>query len=591
MLTADTTHLNYTSLLRESKRRDYSACDRTLRLAVLSDAAVPQLVPLLRVLLARKGVRAEVYLAEYDSIELEVFNPSSQLYAFAPQAVVFLHALNALRFRYYRQNGERSRFAEDTAEKISSLWDTFQARSSAVILQSNFMLPYERPFGNFDHKAPESFYPTVMRLNSMLVERARARTNVLLNDIEALSSYVGRKRWGDERLWTLAKAFCALDHLPLVAQNIVDILLSNLGHVVKCVVLDLDNTLWGGVIGDDGVEGIAIGPFGEGEPFHRLQHYLLDLKRRGIMLTVCSKNEHDTALAPFRSHPDMVLRPDDFAVFVANWGPKPDNIRHIKEELNIGFDSMVFLDDNPFERQLVREVLPDVIVPELPEDAADYVRAISELNLFEVTSFSEEDRRRADLYRANAEREQLQAGFSDISDYLRSLDMRITMQRFDAFHLPRIAQLIQRSNQFNLTTRRYTAGECEAMMREEGCIPLYVSLSDRFGDNGLISVIILRLRPPVFDIDTWLMSCRVLGRGVEQFTMNRVVELALGHGCEAIVGTYLPTAKNTMVKEFYAQFGFEISQRGEQGETRWVLEVGRYEPRTAYMTECQVAGA
>lgn len=585
MLTPDTAHLNYSALLRAHKRCDYSACSRTLRLALLSDAAVPQLVPLLKVLFAAKGIRAEVYLAEYDSIELEVFNPNSRLYAFAPQAVVFLHALNALRFRYYRQNGERARFAEETAGKISNLWDTFQTRSSAVILQSNFMLPYERPFGNFDHKAPESFYTTVMRVNGLLAEMARARANVLLNDVEALASYVGRKHWCDERLWTLAKSFCALDQLPLVAQNVVDIVLSSLGQVVKCVVVDLDNTLWGGVIGDDGVEGIAIGPYGEGEPFHRLQHYLLDLKRRGIVLAVCSKNEHDTALAPFRSHPDMVLRPEDFAVFVANWGPKPDNIRHIKETLNIGFDSMVFLDDNAFERQLVRQTLPDVIVPELPEDAADYVRAISELNLFEVTSFSEEDRRRADLYRANAEREQLQAGFSDISDYLRSLDMRITMQRFDPFHLPRIAQLIQRSNQFNLTTRRYTPAECEAMMREEGCIPLYVSLSDRFGDNGLISVIILRLRAPVLDIDTWLMSCRVLGRGVEQFAMNRVVELAHRHGCETIVGTYIPTAKNAMVKEFYAQFGFQSAESGEQDETRWSLEVGRYEQQAVYMTD------
>jgi FkbH-like protein len=585
VLTSDTTHLNYASLLRESKRFDYSACARTLRLALLSDAAVPQLVPLVRVLAARQGVRAEVYLAEYDSIELEVFNPGSQLYAFAPDAVLFLHALNAFRFKYYR-HGDRSRLAEETASKISSLWDTFQARSSAVIIQSNFVLPYERAFGNFDHKAPESFYTTVMRLNGMLAEMARARPNVLLNDIEALASYVGRKRWGDERLWTLAKSFCALDHLPLVAQNVIDILLSSLGRVVKCVVVDLDNTLWSGVIGDDGLEGIAAGPFGEGEPFYRLQHYLLDLKQRGIVLAVCSKNEPDTALAPFRSHPEMVLREKDIAVFVANWNPKPDNIRLIKETLNIGFDSMVFLDDNAFERQLVRETLPEVIVPELPEDPADYVRALSELNLFEVASFSEEDRRRADLYRENASRQSLQANCSDITEYLRSLDMQVTLRHFDAFHLPRIAQLLQRSNQFNLTTRRYTVAQCEAMMKQEPeYLPLYVKLADKLGDNGLISVVILRLCPPVLEVDSWLMSCRVLGRGVEQYVMNQVMAIAAKQGCEMVVGTYIPTAKNAMVRNFYQQFGFEKLQDGQDGTTMWQLGVASYQPRAVYMRE------
>ena len=585
MLTPDTSHLNYTELLRKSKRWDYSLCHKTVRLAILSDAAVPQLVPLLKVLLAHKGVRAEIYLAEYDSIELEAFNAESGLYEFAPDAVIILNSLGALRFKYHREVAARAQFSDAVAAQAAAVWDALRTRSSAVIIQSNYVLPYERYFGNFDHKVPEAFYPTVLRLNAAISAMARDRAHVLINDVEALASYVGRKHWCDDRLWTLAKAFCSLEYLPLVAQNVADIVLANTGYVVKCVVVDLDNTLWDGVIGDDGLEGIAIGPFGDGEPFFRLQHHLLELKRRGIVLAVCSKNDHATALEPFKSHPEMVLREEDIAVFVANWNPKPDNIRLIKETLNIGFDSMVFLDDNPFERQLVRESLPEVIVPELPEDPADYVRVLSELNLFEVTSFSEEDRRRADLYRANAEREQLQTSFSDISEYLRSLEMRVTMKRFDPFHLPRIAQLIQRSNQFNLTTRRYTPAQCEAMMREEGCIPLYVSLSDRLGDNGLISVIILRLQPPMLDIDTWLMSCRVLGRGVEQFAMNRVVELARQHSCEAIVGTHVPTAKNAMVKDFYAQFGFQPLQERDGGGTVWRLQVSLYQSREVYMAE------
>ncbi len=586
MLRADTNHLKYSALLRQSKQWDYAQCNRSLRVAVLSDAAVQQLVPLLKVLLAPHGIRADVYLAEYDSIELEVFNAESGLYAFAPDVVVILNAVNALRLKYYRQTSDRCAFAATQAAKLASLWDTLGERLPATIIQSIYVLPYERQFGNFDHKVPEAFYPAVLALNAAIVEMARGRTHVLINDVEALASYVGRRQWCDDRLWTLAKSFCALEYLPNVAQNIVDIVLSNAGHVVKCVVVDLDNTLWGGVIGDDGLEGIAIGAFGEGEPFHRLQHYLLELKRRGVILAVCSKNDHATALEPFTSHPEMVLREDDIAVFVANWNPKPDNIRVIKETLNIGFDSMVFLDDNPFERQLVRESVPDVIVPELPEDAAEYVRALSELNLFEVTAFSEEDRQRADLYRQNASRTQLQAGFSDISEYLRSLDMQVTMRRFDAFHLPRIVQLLQRSNQFNLTTRRHSAAECEAMMaRPDEYLPLYVKLTDKFGDNGLISVIILRLRPPVVEVDSWLMSCRVLGRGVEQYAMNQVVAVARARGCETVVGTYMPTAKNGMVRNFYQQFGFEPVEEGQDGRTVWQLRVAAYQTREVYMRE------
>lgn len=586
MLTADASHLNYSALLRQSKRLDVSQCTRAMRLAVLSDAAVPQIVPLLKVLLAQKGIRAEVFLAEYDAIELEVFNPQSALYSFAPDAIVLLNALNALRLKYYRQAAERSQFEGNITERTAALWDAFSERSSALIVQSNYVLPYERQFGNFDHKVGETFYPMVVRLNAAITDMARERSQVLVNDVEALASYVGRKHWSDEKLWTLAKAFCALEHLPLVAQNVVDILLSNAGHVVKCVVTDLDNTLWGGVIGDDGMEGIALGPFGEGEPFFRLQHYLLDLKRRGIVLAVCSKNDHANALEPFTSHPEMVLRQDDIAVFVANWNPKPDNIRQIKETLNIGYDSMVFLDDNAFERQLVRETLPDVIVPELPDDPADYVRAIAELNLFEVTSFSDEDRRRAELYRENARRQTLQTAFTDISEYLRSLDMRVTMRRFDAFHLPRIAQLLQRSNQFNLTTRRYSLAECTMMAeREDDCIPMYVTLTDKLGDNGLISVIILRQRPPVMEIDSWLMSCRVLGRGVEQYAMNQVVAQAQARGCELLVGTYIPTAKNGMVKDFYQQFGFERGEEREDGATVWRLRVSTYQAKEVCMKE------
>src|SRR5258706_11130423 len=279
----------------------------------------------------------------------------------------------------------------------------------------------------------------------------------------------------------------------------------------------------------------------------------------------------------------MVLREEDIAVFIANWNPKSDNIRQIKETLNIGFDSMVFLDDNPFERNLVRELVPGVVVPELPEEPADYVRAISELNLFETTSFSAEDAQRTEMYRAQAGRREEQAGFASVEEFLQSLDMSMTVERFDPFHLPRISQLMQRSNQFNLTTRRLSEIECKALMDNPGWLPLYAKLADRLNDHGLISIVTVEALPDDLAIRDWLMSCRVLGRGVESFLMNRVVEHGQELGLARVTAEYIPTAKNGMVKDFFEQFGFEKVAEGASGAAQWRLLTKDYEPRPTFM--------
>lgn len=583
MLTQDLNHLDYFELTRAAKRLDTTGLARSLRVAILSDAATQQLIPLLSVLFARAEVRAEFYVAEFDAIELEIYNPASGLYNFRPDVIALLHSPNALRLKYYRHEGDRASFADAMARHLADLWDTVRSRSTATIVQSNFPLPYERPFGNFDQKVAGSPTSVVSALNTRLAALARERPHVLVHDVEALASYVGRRTWIDERLWMMAKALCALEHMPLLAQSLVDIALTTQGRAVKCVVVDLDNTLWGGVIGDDGLQGIQIGPFGDGEPFYRLQLFLRELKRRGVILAVCSKNEEAAALQPFREHADMVLREADFAVFMANWNTKVDNLQAIRDVLNIGFDSIAFLDDNPFERNIVRQYLPEVVVPELPEEPADYVRCLSELNLFETNTFTEEDRQRAGLYREESARKVLEQRFTDVGEYLRSLEMCITLARFDPFHVPRIAQLIQRSNQFNLTTQRYSVAECEAMMGDDRCEPLYLRLSDRFGDSGLISVIVLRYEPDVLAIDSWLMSCRVLARGVEDYAMNHVVQVARQRGYPEIKGVYLPTAKNAMVMNFYAQFGFRKVDERPDGAATWVLRVDAYQARPTYL--------
>ena len=583
MISRNTPDLEYRRLVRKDRNLDTSGAAHTFRLAILSDAASQQFVPPLRALFHENGIHVEIYEGAFDAIELEVLNPASGLYEFRPDAIVLANCTLALRDRYYQHGG--AGFPAASMERIARIWEAIQRHSPARIIQFNFPLPYERQFGHYDLKVDHSFYAAVLALNAQLACSGRDHGSLLICDVESIASGVGRRDWFDDRLWNMSKAFCQLDRIPLVAQALVEIVLSTLGRVVKCVILDLDNTLWGGVVGDDGPLGVAIGAHGDGEAFYHFQQFLLSLKKRGILLAVCSKNNAETALQPFLENPGMVLKREDITVFVANWENKADNIRTIRNTLEIGFDSMVFLDDNPFERNLVREFLPDVIVPEMPEDPADYVRALCELNLFESSSFSAEDLARAELYRQEAIRRDLQGSFSSIDDFLKSLEMRIEVARFEKSRIPRIAQLIQRSNQFNLTTHRHNEAQCEAMMRDlDRHIPLSASLSDRFGDHGLISVVILRRHDDQLEIIDWLMSCRVLSRGVEQFLMNRVVETANQFGLPRITGEYIPTSKNGMVKEFFAQFGFE-KLMGENGASRWCLDPKTYQALPTFIVE------
>lgn len=382
----------------------------------------------------------------------------------------------------------------------------------------------------------------------------------------------------------MAKLPCRLDHLPRLAQSLLDTVLAASGYFAKCVVLDLDNTLWGGVIGDDGVEGIILGEMDEGEAFVALQRFILELKHRGIILAVVSKNDHANALLPFQSHPFMIIKEDDVAVFIANWDNKVDNIRLVQKTLNIVFDSLVFLDDNPFERNIVRQYLPEVIVPELPDDPSLYIESIARQNLFETASFSAADRERSSQYREEAQRELIKSQFTNIEDYLISLKMEIKLERFNSFNLPRIAQLAQRSNQFNLLTRRYSETACAAMMTEEKVAPFTLKLADKFGDYGLISVIILKMVDDDLEIDEYLMSCRVLKRGVEDFALNNIVDYARRVGAKRVVGRYAPTAKNAMVKDFYRNFGFELVMENPDGTSEWAMDVDRFERRKYFMT-------
>lgn len=567
--------------LKKLSKTDASALPQ-YSLAVLGDCATQHLATALRGYGVSAGIRLNVFDADYDQIDAQVMAPDSELYRFAPQGVLLQMCTEKLQEAFYDRPPEaRASFAEDTYARIRQIWSRIGSRIPATVLQCNFPLIDDGVFGQFGNKTEQSFLFQQRKLNYLLMQGCQEAKNTFLIDLDALQTALGRSTFADPKLYYVAKMPISLAALPAAAKLVVDVVRSLQGAVKKCLVLDLDNTLWGGVIGDDGLSGIQIGELGTGHAFSDFQKWLKELKNRGILLTVCSKNNEDTAKEPFEKHPEMVLRLEDFSMFVANWEDKARNIRTIQQALNIGMDSMVFLDDNPFERELVRTMIPEITVPGLPEDPALYLQYLRGLDLFETASYSREDAGRTEQYREKAQRAAFEAAFQSYDDYLEALQMRASAAAFDPFHYPRIAQLTQRSNQFNLRTVRYTEAEIEALAQDDSRIGLYFTLKDKFGDHGLISVVVLEKQPEdTLFISEWLMSCRVLKRGMEEFIVDKILSVAAQQGFRRVVGEYIPTPKNAMVKDLYEQLGFARLENG-----RFQAEVSGFPYHKTFITE------
>lgn len=544
-----------------------------IRLALLADNATQQLVKVLKAAIFAKGFYPVIYEGEFNSIPLEVFNPESNLFNFDPDYVLLNLSSQGYRERFYAvKQEEKEHLPENYVNELTSYLEILTEKQCEVIVNT-LAMPLERFFGNYSANTLYSLYGSILEVNKLIRQCVKKMAGCHLNDIKFIAAHIGINHWYDEKLWTHSKYMCAPKYFPRIAESVANIISAKKGKITKCIVLDLDNTLWGGVIGDDGVQGVEIGKLGVGEAYGQFQKYLLELKNRGYILAVCSKNEHENAILPFKEHPNMKLKEEDFAVFVANWNNKGSNIKHIAKVLNIGLDSMVFIDDSPFERNQVREMVPEVIVPEMPEDPSEFVPFLESLGLFEAVAFSPDDRKRAGMYREQAQRAKEELRFENIDDYLKSLDMKICVSRFDEFNLPRIAQLLQRSNQFNLRTKRYSEQNCKEFMKnKERYFPLYIKLKDKFGDYGLISVICTEQNHDTLEILEYVMSCRVLNRGVEQFAMNQLVEYCKNNGLTKIKGEYIPTKKNKMVREFYKQFGFELVSEKDEILT-WMLDI------------------
>jgi len=548
------------------------------KLAVLLDGTTDFIVPAIRASAPRHGTFVDIYDPGFGQSVQAVMDPNSGLAAFKPDIVLVGSDHRTLGLDKAETDPGRAGDAVDNAfARFVTILDGLDRIGATAILQT-VPVPPEPWCGHFDASAQGSPAGQVRSLNERLTSLAAERSAVLL-DVASLADLVGRSRWFDHGLWNRAKVPMHLDFVPLYADHVSRLLGAMRGKSRKCLVLDLDNTLWGGVIGDDGLDGIQLGQgSSDGEAFLAIQAYALNLKARGVVLAVVSKNEEDAALLPFRKHPDMLLREEDIAVFIANWDDKATNIKHVARSLNIGVDALAFLDDNPAERERVRQMLPEVAVPELPDDPAFYPAALAHSGVFETVGLSADDAKRADQYRENAARNIAKEKIGDYDEYLGSLDMVCDIRPFDEVGRTRIAQLINKSNQFNVTTRRYSEAQVAAMQTDGDLFDLQIRLTDKFGDNGMISVVIFRRGETEWVCDTWLMSCRVLGRRVEEAALNTVAEAARAAGATALIGEYIPSAKNKMVEGLFERLGFEAAGDlpDAEGGKRWRLELGGF---------------
>jgi FkbH-like protein len=554
---------------------------RSCRVALSGSYTIDQLAAMLPLAALRLGVDLEVHTGLYGQYQQDLLDPASVLYATQPDQIVLAVHEGAVQLPDYSESPAAA--VETEVARWARLWELAATNSDASVIQHNFAVRPDSPFGNLSRGMPGSRFAMLTELNRLLAETAPQ--NVSLVDCDRLAGDFGRLRWFDDRYWIRSKQAVALEALPMLARTTAALIAARMGLTRKCLVLDLDNTLWGGIVGEDGLEGIRLGGDGVGEAFVAFQEAVLALKDRGILLAVASKNNDADAREVFERHPEMRIRLDDISVFVANWEDKPSNLRRIAQTLNIGLDSLVFADDNPAERQIVRRLVPEVDLIELPAEPSEYRRALSGYLGFETAAITGEDRQRTAQYQARRAATEMASSATDIESFYRDLEMKAITAGFDEMHMPRVAQLIGKTNQFNLTTRRHSLAELQAFGGSGRHITRYVKLTDRLADHGLVALMIAEIDGPVLDIDTFLMSCRVIGRTVEEHLLSAVCLEAERAGCTSLRGSYIPTPKNTIVSGLYERLGFRLLESHEDGTTVWQYDLGAQGPITSEFIE------
>lgn len=544
------------------------------KIAILGGSTTHDIKEILELFLLNYGIRPLFFESEYAQYWQDAMFGNAELSALQPD-IIYIHTSNRNITAFPEQSDSKeeiNQLLDKQYEHFECIWNRLREEYHCPIIQNNFEYPYYRLLGNQDASNPHGRTNFITRLNQKFYQYAEEWDQFFINDINYQAADYGLREWSDPFYWYMYKYSLCQDAIPILAFNIANIIKSIFGKNKKVLALDLDNTLWGGIVGDDGAENLELGQeTSMGQGYMEFQLYLKELQKQGILLNVISKNEEVNAMAGLR-HPQMILKPEDFIQIKANWEPKSINLIQMAEELNLLPEAFVFVDDNPAEREIVKQQVPEAAVP-LMDRPEHYVYAIDRAGYFEMTNFSTDDRKRSEMYKENAKRSAMQKSFVKYEDYLLSLQMYAEIKPFEAVYMSRIAQLTNKSNQFNLTTRRCTQNEIEEFAANDQYVTLYGKLEDCFGDNGVVSVVIGEVKDKVLDIILWLMSCRVLKRDMEFAMMDRLVEICRKKGIAIINGYYYPTAKNSMVKEFYKLQGFEKASEDLQGNTVWRLDL------------------
>ena len=556
-------------------------CNFTIkRIAVLGGSTTNEIVDQLELFLLNYGIEPEFYQSEYAQFWQDAVFGNEELNEFKPD-IIFIHT-NWRNITSFPTTSDTISDVEtrlvNEYKRLVTMWEKIAERYQCPIIQNNFDRPGWRLLGNSDiadYRGKSNF---ISRLNQMIYGYAQTHKSFYINDIDYLAACHGLDAWSNPLYWHMYKYSLCLDAIPSLAKSVADIIKSIYGKNKKLLMCDLDNTLWGGIVGDDGVEGIHVGPeVPMGQIYCEFQNYIKELKSIGVLLAVNSKNDEENAIAGL-NHPDGILKPDDFICIKANWENKDQNARQIAADVNLGVDSFVFIDDNPTEREIMKQADMGVAVPVM-DCVENYLHILDRSGFFEVTTLSNDDVARTEMYKSNLQRVQLQESVGDYNEFLRSLDMKATIREFEPIYIQRIAQLTNKSNQFNLTTLRCSETDIEKMQADGHHICLYGKLEDKFGDNGVVSVIVGEKRQQELHMILWLMSCRVLKRGMEDAMLDTLVAESKKENIQAIIGYYYPTTKNKMVEKFYERMGFELLESYEDRSTVWKLDVDSYQDK------------
>jgi len=570
-------YFNKYKQIRQELKKNRISYDKKIKIAVLSSFTINGLKEVLFVKCAELGIFSEFYIADYNQYSQEILDINSGLYKFNPDLIILFVDIQDLMGKYYFEfyqlsEHQRNKLINEKLTLMEKLIYTLTKNSSAKIIINNFKIPPSSPFGILENKQKEGFIENIQKLNFDITKEFKSNSQVFIFDYDSFCGELGKDNAIDYKLYYLGDIKLNLDYLPRLSDCYLSYIKPLTSLTRKCIVLDLDNTLWGGIIGEDGIEGIQLGPTPEGRPFLEFQKYLLSLFNKGVILAINSRNNLDDALAVFKKHPHMVLKEEHFAAMKINWNDKISNMKNIAQEINIGLDSIVFFDDDKFNREIIRDALPEVLVIDLPSDPSLYLKTLMQINDFNTLQITEEDKKKGKIYADQRKRETLKESVVDITEYLKKLEMIVTIEKADFFNIPRISQLTMKTNQFNMTTRRYSEEKIKEFGVDKNYLVVSVKVEDKFGDNGISGVAIIKKEKAEWKIDTFLLSCRIIGRKVDETLLGYIIDQAKKANIKAIVGEFIPTKKNLSNKNFYKNNHFVLAKK-EKNRELWKYDI------------------